>query len=65
MLAVSLSPFQHDGEALTHADADRHDGDAASDTAPVPVVEAPGSASTAEVHGSTAAPAADEADRTP
>ncbi len=30
MLAVSLSPFQHDGEALTHADADRHDGDAAS-----------------------------------
>ena len=43
---------------------DDGDGDAASDTAPVPVVEAPGSGPTAEVHGSTTAPAADEADRT-
>ncbi|WP_248124791.1 hypothetical protein [Micrococcus lacusdianchii] len=44
---------------------DDGDGGAAFDTAPVPVVEAPGSGPTAEVHGSTAAPAADEADRTP
>ena len=32
MPLASLSPFQHDGEALTHADADRDDGDASTAT---------------------------------